>query len=216
MKEKSVVILSGGPDSVTTMYWLLEQGYEVHAITFNYGQKAQIEIEYALKNAKILNIPHKIINISSLNEIYQGVTSLVDSELKITSEFSDQIIVPFRNGIFMAIAVAFAEGIGARKIFYGAHASDQIFYPDCRQEFITSFEKSASLGTGKDFEIRSPYISIRKENILKKAGELGVQLDLTWSCYHNGPIHCGRCESCINRKEAFKQAEIADLTIYEK
>ena len=161
MKDKSVVILSGGPDSVTTMYWSKAQGHDVHAITFDYGHRSKIEIEYAIKNTDKLGIPHKVIDLSSLKEIYQGVTSLIDKEIEITSAFSVPIIVPFRNGIFMAVTVAYAEGIGATKIYYGAHANDEPYYPDCREEFYKAFEKAASLGTEKHYEISSPFSKIK-------------------------------------------------------
>jgi 7-cyano-7-deazaguanine synthase len=197
------------------MFWSNAQGHDVHAITFNYGQKSQIELEYAAKNAEKLNISHKIIDLSSLNEIYQGVTSLIDDEMEITSEFSDPIIVPFRNGIFIAVAVAYAEGIGANKIYYGAHSSDEPFYPDCREEFYKAFEKAANLGTEKRFEISSPFSKVSKADLLIQAEKLGVPLEQTWSCYLNGQVHCGLCESCVNRKKAFKQANIVDPSVYQ-
>jgi 7-cyano-7-deazaguanine synthase len=215
LKDKSVVILSGGPDSVSVLYWSQTQGHDVHAITFDYGQKAKIEIEYASRHARKLDIPHKIIDLNQLKDIYQGVTSLVDNEMEVSSEFTDPIIVPFRNGIFMAVTVAFAEGIGATKIYYGAHASDEPFYPDCRQEFYKAFEQAARLGTEHPFEIQSPFSNITKAELLTEAKTLEVPLKQTWSCYLNGPLHCGKCESCINRKKAFKQANIKDPTMYK-
>jgi 7-cyano-7-deazaguanine synthase len=216
MKEKCVVILSGGPDSVTTLYWAKAQGYDVHSITFDYGQKAKIEIEYARKNAEKLKIPHKIIDLNNLNEIYQGVTSLVDTKIDINSGFSTPIIVPFRNGIFLAVTIAYAEGIETNTILYGAHASDEQYYPDCRKEFYKAFEKAARLGTEKPIKIKAPFSEIPKSSIITKAVDLGVPLELTWSCYLDGPIHCGECESCNNRKQAFKIAKIKDPTRYQK
>jgi 7-cyano-7-deazaguanine synthase len=214
MNKKCVVILSGGPDSVTCLYWAKAEGYDVNAITFDYGQKAKIEIETAKKITNELGIPHKVIDLSNLKEIYEGVTSLVDESMKITSDFSDSIIVPFRNGIFMAVTVAYTIGIEANTIFYGAHADDEPFYPDCRRDFYEAFEKAARLGTDKNIVIYSPFSDIPKSGILKIAVELGVPLELTWSCYLNGPVHCGKCESCNNRKKAFKEANIKDSTIY--
>jgi 7-cyano-7-deazaguanine synthase len=215
MKEKCIVILSGGPDSATVAYWAKTQGFEVSAITFDYGQKAKIEIEYSKNIAKDLDISHKVVDLSILKEIYQGTTSLVDENIEITSEFSLPIIVPFRNGVFLAITVAYADGINANKIFYGAHASDEPYYPDCRKVFYKAFEKAARLGTEKQITINSPFNNIPKSEIIKKAQELGVPLEKTWSCYQNGPIHCGKCESCNNRKQAFKQAKINDPTKYQ-
>ena len=212
--EKAVIILSGGPDSVSVAYWAKAQGYDVSAITFNYGQKAQIEIEKAASIAKELGVDHQVVDLSNLSQIYQGVTSLVDEEIEVSSEFSDPIIVPFRNGVFMAVTVAYADGVGANHIFYGAHSSDEPFYPDCRKEFYEAFQEAARLGTEKDMVIKSPFSGTKKSGLLKEAVKLGVPLDKTWSCYLNGPVHCGKCESCINRKNAFIEAGLDDPTEY--
>jgi len=211
---KAVVILSGGPDSVTVAYWAKAQGYDVTAITFDYGQKAQHEIEVAHEITEILGIEHKIVDLSKLSEIYEGVTSLVDKDIDVTGEFTDPIIVPFRNGVFMAVTVAYADGVGANHIFYGAHGSDEPFYPDCRREFYEAFQKAAQLGTEKPIEISSPFSDVYKSGIIKAAVKLGVPLEKTWSCYLNGPVHCGACESCHNRQKAFREAGIPDLTVY--
>ncbi len=212
--KKALVILSGGPDSVTVAYWAKAQGYRVWSVTFDYGQKASRELKVAEKISEELGINNKIIDLSNISDIYQGVTSLVDDEIEVTSQFSDPIIVPFRNGVFMAVTVAYAVGLGIDEIFYGAHGSDVAFYPDCRKEFYEAFQKSARLGTEKDIIIKSPFSDIRKSDIIKKASELGVPLEKTWSCYLNGPVHCGKCESCNNRKKAFKEAGIPDPTNY--
>lgn len=216
MTEKCVVILSGGPDSVITMYWAKDEGYDVHSVTFDYGQRGKKEIDIAKGFANDLGIPHKILDLSNLSDIYDGVTSLVDMDLNITGEFSDPIIVPFRNGVFMAVTVAYADGIGANSIFYGAHANDEQFYPDCRREFYEAFAEAARLGTEKPIVIKSPFSNTLKSGILIKGIELGVPLEKTWSCYLSGPKHCGKCESCMNRKKAFIEAGILDKTEYER
>ena len=211
---KCVVILSGGPDSVTVAYWAKSRGFDVHTVTFDYGQKAKIEISRAQEIAEALGATHKVIDLSRLSEIYEGVTSLVDEDIEVTEEFSDPIIVPFRNGVFMAVTVAYAVGIGATHIFYGAHASDEPFYPDCRREFYEAFQEAARLGTETEMVIQSPFSDMPKSEIIRKAVELGVPLDRTWSCYLNGPVHCGRCESCNNRRNAFAEAGVQDPTEY--
>ena len=211
---KCAVILSGGPDSVTVAYWAKSRGFDVHAVTFDYGQKAKIEISRAREIAEAIGATHKVIDLSRLSEIYEGVTSLVDEDIEVTEEFSDPIIVPFRNGVFMAVTVAYAVGIGATHIFYGAHASDEPFYPDCRREFYEAFQEAARLGTETEMVIRSPFSDMPKSGIIRKAVELGVPLDRTWSCYLNGPVHCGRCESCNNRRKAFTEAGVPDPTEY--
>ena len=213
-KEKCVVILSGGPDSTTVTYWAKKQGYQTHALTFNYGQIAQKEIEYAVKTAEKLGIPIKVIDISSLKEIYAGVTSLVDEAIPMTTDFSQSIIVPFRNGVFLSIAVAYAASIRASRIFYGAQGSDEPFYPDCRKEFYKAFETAAKLGTEQEIKVESPFSDLLKSDIIKEGVILGVPFQDTWSCYRNELKHCGRCESCVNRKKAFKEAGIPDPTEY--
>ena len=132
-ENKCVVVLSGGPDSSTVAYWAKNEGYDVYALTYKYGQIAEKEVKHAIMIAESLGVPIKVIDLSSLREIFVGVTSLCDENIEMTSTFSQPIIVPFRNAIFLSIAVAYAISIGAAKIFYGAQGSDEPFYPDCRK-----------------------------------------------------------------------------------
>jgi len=213
-REKSVVVFSGGSDSSTVAYWAKDQGYDVYAITYKYGQIGRREITSALKIAKRLGIPIKVVNLSSLREIFKGVTSLVDDKIQMTSTFTQPIIVPFRNAIFLSIAVAYATTIGAAAIFYGAQGSDEPFYPDCRREFYKSFEKAAQLGTESNITIEAPFSNVSKPEVIRLGTKLGVLYQLTWSCYLNETKHCGKCESCMNRKKAFREAGIEDPTEY--
>lgn len=214
MTKKCVVILSGGTDSTTVAYWANDQGYDVHAITFDYGQLAKVEFRHAAKISEKLGIDHLAIDLSELKVIYEGVTSLVDESIPLTSTFTDPIIVPFRNGVFIAVAVAYAASIGSNHIFYGAHASDENSYPDCREEFYKAFEKAAQLGTELPIQIDAPFGNQPKSELLRKGVELGVPYELTWSCYTKSPTHCGECESCNNRKKAFIESGIKDKTKY--
>jgi 7-cyano-7-deazaguanine synthase len=211
---RCIVVLSGGPDSVTAAYLAKARGYEVYAITFDYGQKARLEIGRAAEIAFLLGVPHKVVDLSNLADIYRGVTSLVDEGIDVTPEFTDEIVVPFRNGVFLSVAVAYADSVGADVILYGAHASDELFYPDCRPEFYKAFESAARLGIGREISLTSPFEGVPKSGVIKEAVRLGVPLERTWSCYLRGPIHCGVCESCRNRKKAFREAGIADPTEY--
>jgi 7-cyano-7-deazaguanine synthase len=156
------------------------------------------------------------VDVSSLSDIFTGVTSLCDRNIEMTQTFSDPIIVPFRNAIFLSVAVAYAISIDATKIFYGAHASDEPFYPDCRREFYKAFEKAAKLGTDKEITVEAPFSDLSKSEIVKLGTDLGIPLHLTWSCYLDGLKHCGKCESCANRKKAFKEAGIYDPTEYHE
>jgi 7-cyano-7-deazaguanine synthase len=214
-KKKCVVVLSGGPDSATVAYWAKNQGYIIYPITFNYGQIALKETESARKIAEKLGTTTKTIDLSALKEIFRGVTSLCNTDIPLTAEFSVPIIVPFRNAIFLSVAVAYAVAVGADKIFYGAQGSDEPFYPDCRREFYEAFEKAARLGTCEKITIKAPFSSSKKSDLINEGAKLGVPFDLTWSCYLDRAKHCGKCESCVNRKKAFQKAGVADPTKYE-
>lgn len=213
--KKCVVVLSGGPDSATVAYWAKTQDYEVYPITFNYGQIAVKEIEAAQKIAVEIGTTTKVIDLSALKEIFSNVTSLCNKDIPLTSEFSSPIIVPFRNGIFLSVAVAYAVAVGAGEIFYGAQGSDEPFYPDCRREFYEAFEKAARLGTCQEITIKAPFGSGKKSDLIEEGVKLGVPFELTWSCYKDGEKHCGICESCMNRKKAFKESKMPDHTRYE-
>jgi 7-cyano-7-deazaguanine synthase len=216
LTKKCVVVISGGPDSATVAYWAKKQGYDLNAISFKYGQIATKETKSAKKIAAKLGVPIKVIDLSTLKEVFGEVTSLCNSNIPMTSSFSQPIIVPFRNAIFLSVAVSYAVSIGANKIFYGAQGSDEPFYPDCKREFYKAFETAACIGTGIDLSIESPFSGKPKSETLKAGAELGVPFDLTWSCYFNRLKHCGKCESCVNRKKAFNEGGIRDLTEYEE
>jgi len=214
-KTKCVVVLSGGPDSATVAYWAKAQGYQIYPITFKYGQIAVKETEAAQKVAEKLGTATKIIDLSALKDIFSGATSLVNRDIPLTAEFSAPIIVPFRNAIFLSAAVAYALTVGAKEIFYGAQGSDEPFYPDCRREFYEAFEKAARLGTCEEITILAPFSGGKKSDLIREGAKLGLPFELTWSCYLDGCKHCGKCESCVNRKKAFKEAGVVDPTKYE-
>jgi 7-cyano-7-deazaguanine synthase len=196
-------------------YWAKDRGFDFYLITFDYGQIAKVEIDRARSIAQELGVTHKVVDLSSLKEIYSGVTSLVDSGIQLTKEFSDPIVVPFRNGVFLAVTVAYAASVRADTILYGAHGSDEENYPDCRREFYKAFEEAARLGTETEITIDAPFSGMTKAEMIMRGTELGVPFHLTWSCYRNGLLHCGACESCNNRKKAFLKAGIPDPTEYE-
>lgn len=213
--KKCVVVLSGGPDSATVAYWAKKNGFQLYPITFKYGQIAQKEANCAELIAKKLGTSTKVIDLSNLKDIFGDVTSLCNTNIPLTSNFSQPIIVPFRNAIFLSAAVAYAVTVCAEEIFYGAQGSDEPFYPDCRKEFYEAFEKAARLGTCQDITIQAPFNNIHKSDLIKKGAELGVPFESTWSCYLDGAKHCGLCESCVNRKNAFLKAGVPDPTEYE-
>ena len=214
--KKCIVVLSGGPDSAVVAYWAKKQGYDINCISFKYGQIAEKETNQAKIIAEKLGVPIKVIDMSSLKEIFMGVTSLCDRNIALTPQFSQPIVVPFRNAIFLSIAVSYAAATCASTIFYGAHGSDAKFYPDCREEFYQSLEETAWLGTEKNIHITAPFSSIPKSELIALGVKLGVPFELTWSCYLDKEKHCGKCESCVNRKAAFKEAGVTDPTQYEE
>jgi 7-cyano-7-deazaguanine synthase len=213
--KKCVVVLSGGPDSATVAYWAKKKGYQIYPIIFKYGQIAVKETDAAQKIAEKLDTNTKTIDLSALKDIFSDATSLVNRDIPLTAEFSSPIIVPFRNAIFLSAAVAYAVTVGAKEIFYGAQGSDEPFYPDCRREFYEAFEKAARLGTCEDITISAPFSSSTKSDLIREGVKLGVPFELTWSCYLDGAKHCGKCESCLNRKKAFKEAGVCDTSKYE-
>lgn len=124
--------------------------------------------------------------------------------------------MPFRNAIFLSIAVSYAVAVCADYIFYGAQGSDEPFYPDCREQFYQAFEVAARRGTDKEITILAPSSHLQKSDVIRKGTELGVPFNDTWSCYLDGDMHCGKCESCVNRKKAFAEAGVPDPTIYKE
>jgi len=224
MNKGAVIILSGGIDSATLLYSSLKKGYEVECLTFIYGQKHGREVDSARRVAGRVNAPHKVIDLSPLGEILSG-SALTDADIDIpevpeTAEHYDTLkttIVPNRNAIFLSIAVGRAVSMGSDYVFFGAHNSDRGVYPDCREEFVESFQTSERLATANpDLNILAPFVNMDKADIVKLGTELGVPFRETWSCYKGGVAHCGVCSSCRERKRAFIDAGVPDPTRYER
>ncbi|HDM78668.1 MAG TPA: 7-cyano-7-deazaguanine synthase QueC [Deltaproteobacteria bacterium] len=213
---KAVCLLSGGLDSAVAAAIAKNEGYEIYCLSFNYGQIAAKEIECARSIARALGArEHRIIDVSFLKDLYgSGVTALLDKNMPMPERFEQSVIVPFRNGIFISIAAGYAAIIGADVIFYGAQGDDAKFYPDCRQNFVSAISQAVSSGTESKLTLRNPLGDKTKTEVIKIGAELGVPLELTWSCYLDGDVHCGRCESCRNRKRAFEEAGVKDPTTY--
>jgi 7-cyano-7-deazaguanine synthase len=226
--KRAVVLLSGGIDSTTTLAIAIAEGYEVYALSFDYGQRHQIETEAARRIADSLGAnEHRVAKIDL--RIF-GSSALTD-DIDVPKKRSDTEIangipvtyVPARNTIFLAYALGWAEVIPASDISLGVNAIDYSGYPDCRPEFIEAFETMANLGTkagmeGKHFQIHTPLIKFSKAEIIRKAVELGVDLSLTHSCYDPSPqgLACGQCDSCLLRLKGFREAGIKDPIRYAK
>jgi 7-cyano-7-deazaguanine synthase len=224
--KHAVVLLSGGLDSATTLAIARSQGYETYALSFDYGQRHQRELEAARQLAKSLEAKeHRTVKID--NQIF-GSSALTD-DVEVPKSRSEEEIgtgipvtyVPARNTIFLAHALAWAETIPAGHIFIGANAIDYSGYPDCRPEFIALFETLASIGTkagaeGARVQIHAPLIKLSKSEIVRKAIELKVDLSLTHSCYDPTPDgrSCGKCDSCQLRLKGFREAGVKDPIKY--
>ena len=227
MKKKAVVLLSGGLDSTTALAIAKKEGFDVYALSFDYGQRHRIELERAKKIAKKLGvIDHQIINIDLRQFGGSALTDSIDvpthREEKIVSEEIPVTYVPARNTIFLSLGLAYAEVNNAPHIFLGVNAVDYSGYPDCRPEFIEAFEKLANLATkitveGKEkIKIHTPLIQLTKAKIILKGIELDVDYSLTYSCYkpEKGGKACGICDSCQLRLRGFKEAGLEDPLNY--
>ena len=223
--KKAVIVFSGGIDSVCAVSFLKSK-YELYGITFSYGQKANMEIAAAKSFAKKLGLKeHKIIDIGFMKNLYGDSNVLTSSKRKIPTKFEYSIVVPIRNAVFLSIASAWAFTLNASLVAYGAHTGDTN-YPDCRPKFAKKLENAFNEGEidginsklRKSIEIWSPYRKGLSKSDLLKTGikNLGDSIFKTWSCYSNKKYHCGICESCNNRKIAFKEAQIKDKTKYLK
>jgi 7-cyano-7-deazaguanine synthase len=219
--KKAVVILSGGMDSTTTAYIAKNQGYEVIAVHFNYGQRTEKrELKAYNDICNELNITKKyVIDLDFFTQI--GASALTDKNISVPTTGIEEGVpvtyVPFRNGIFLSIAGAIAEKENVKAMFIGVVEEDSSGYPDCTEEFIKSMQESINLGTKKEtkIEIKTPLIHLKKEDIVKKAIEQNVNLSLTWSCYQNEDKACGICDSCRLRLKGFEKAGFKDPIPYQ-
>jgi len=225
--KKAVVLSSGGIDSTTVMAMAKHEGFEIHSLSFFYGQRHAVELEAAQKVADTLGATkHLVINID-LKKI--GGSSLTDDmdvpkdrDERAMSQKIPVTYVPARNTIFLSFALAWAEVLESSDIFIGVNAIDYSGYPDCRPEYIDAFERMANLATRAGVEgiikikIRTPLIRLTKAQIIKKGINLGVDYSVTHSCYDPSPqgLACGRCDSCFLRKKGFKEAGVDDPTRY--
>lgn len=222
MNKKAVILLSGGLDSVTTLAIAQVEGYECHALSFDYGQRHRAELDAV---SRILNqfdtCSQKVIHLD-LDQI--GGSALTDLSIDVPKSHSSGIpitYVPARNTIFLSLALGWAEVLSADAIFIGVNAVDYSGYPDCRPEYIEAFQSLANLATkqgveGKKIELKTPLIHLSKADIIRKGIELGIDYSMTVSCYSadaKGQA-CGECDSCRLRRLGFAEAQVDDPTIY--
>lgn len=222
--KKAVIVLSGGMDSATALYKAKADGYDVYAISFDYGQRHKRELEFAKKLGKTANVlEHHILNLSNITKLISN-SSLTNKSINVpeghyAADNMKLTVVPNRNMIMYSIAIGYAVNIKAKAIYVGVHAGDHTIYPDCRPEFIEALAVIAKIGnTGfveKGFQIKAPFVNKTKAYIAKLGSKLGVPYELTYSCYNGKKLHCGKCGTCTERIEAFQVAGVTDPTKYE-
>jgi len=217
---KAVIILSGGMDSATLLAKMHHEGNVIQTLTFDYGSKHnEVEIAYAEKLAQHYSIPNQVIELPFINELFKSDLLKSGGEIP-KGHYKDKTmrstVVPFRNGIMLSIAVGYAESIGFETVGIGSHSGDHAIYPDCRSTFISWMRQAAIQGTYAKISIYAPFIQITKSHIVKIGDQLGVLYEKTWSCYKDGAVHCGKCGTCVERKEAFKEAGVKDPTTYKE
>jgi 7-cyano-7-deazaguanine synthase len=214
-----VVLCSGGMDSVAALYWAHRHHVVSAGVSFDYGAKHNHrELPFAAEHAAKLGVRHEVIAMDFVNRLF--ASDLLKSGGEIPEGHYEaanmkQTVVPFRNAIMLSIACGFAESIGAQALVIAAHGGDHAIYPDCREEFMRAMGDAMRLGTYAGIELLRPFIALTKGQIAAEGVRLGVDFARTWSCYKGGPIHCGKCGTCVERREAFAQAGIADPTTYE-
>lgn len=217
MKD-SAIIVSGGMDSITLLY---DKKDEIAlGISFDYGSNHNArEIPFAKMHCERLGIKHIVINLGFMHQYFKS--SLLEGadaipEGNYADENMKSTVVPFRNGIMLSIAIGVAESNNLKKVFIANHGGDHTIYPDCRPEFIKAIDEAATAGTYVKVRIEAPYTNITKTDIARRGAELGINYAETWSCYKGGEKHCGKCGTCVERKEALELAGITDPTEYEE
>lgn len=215
---KVCVLLSGGMDSVTALYEVFGQHEVVACLSFDYGAKHNDrEIPFAKLHAERNGILHQTIPLDFINALFKS------DLLKSGGEIPDghyaeismkQTVVPFRNGIMLAIAAGYAESLDAEGLVIAAHSGDHAIYPDCREPFMQSMATAMREGTYAKIQLLRPFIAMDKTAIAARGVELGIDFAETWSCYKGGEIHCGVCGTCVERREAFMLSNLKDPTVY--
>ena len=209
---KAVLIYSGGLDSTTLLYEYKDS--IALAVSFDYGSKHNArEIAYARENCKRLGIKHLVIPLAFIGQYFKSDLLLSGGEIPEGSYADDNMkstVVPFRNGIMLAIAAGLAESYGLDTVMLANHSGDHAIYPDCRPEFVEGMDKAIQAGTYEGIRVVSPYCDITKRDIALRGKAIGLDYSLTYSCYKGGEKHCGKCGTCVERKEALSGFDPTD------
>ena len=219
---KAIAIVSGGLDSVTLAYFLQAEGYDLHLLSFDYGQRHKKELSFAEKCAKRLEADFDVIDLSGIGKFLKG-SALTDDVPVPDGHYAEPsmaiTVVPNRNAIMLSIAFGIAVAEQSEIVAAGVHAGDHFIYPDCRPVFIKAFDemqRAAVEGFGNSkLKLEAPFMNLGKHQIVHLGNAIGVPYADTWSCYKGGEKHCGTCGTCNERKEAFDLAGVPDPTEYE-
>ncbi len=217
---KVVVIYSGGMDSFTILNKAVHAGHEVLAVSFNYGQRHNKELDYATQVCKELGIIHNVIDITAMQSLMSNSSLMAKSDLAIpeghyAADTMKSTVVPNRNMILIALAIAYAVNENASQVWYGAHSGDHTIYPDCRPEFVEAMAKASLLANFEPVAVVAPYLNGDKIDIIRDGLAMGLDYGKTWTCYNGRALACGKCGSCVERLEAFSENGIADPLQYE-
>lgn len=218
MEKDSIIILSGGMDSVTLLHYRKER--IALAVSFDYGSNHNArEIACAAEQCRLLGIEHIVIPLSFMSRYFkssllEGADSIPEGHYEDSNMKST--VVPFRNGIMLSVACGLAESRGLKHVMMANHGGDHAIYPDCRPEFVKAMSDAMKYGTYEGVTIEADFTDVTKADIARLGHTLGVDYSLTYSCYKGGEKHCGKCGTCVERKEAFAKAGIADPTVYEE
>ncbi|MBT0584800.1 7-cyano-7-deazaguanine synthase QueC [Alteromonas oceanisediminis] len=218
MIKPAVVVYSGGMDSYTVLHKALRSGAPVHAVSFNYGQRHAKELVVAASVCEALGVVHKVVDITSINQLLAGssLTSDIDiPEGHYEEDSMKSTVVPNRNMILLSLAVGYAVSISADKVYYGAHSGDHAIYPDCRPEFVEKMNAVCAIANYDAIEIITPYLNVSKTDILRDGLNMGLDYQHTWTCYNGREKACGVCGACQERLEAFAENKAIDPLIYE-
>ena len=218
-QQRAIVVFSGGMDSATALWWAMREFGDVAAVSFEYGAKHNArELAAAETICNKLAVPQTVIPLDFIGRNFHSSllkTGGAIPEGTYNEENMASTVVPFRNGIMLAAAAGLAEDSGFSAVILGNHTGDHAIYPDCRPEFIDGMAKAIEAGTGGKVKLLSPFCNMTKGEIAALGAKLGVDFSLTWSCYNGREKHCGKCGTCRERREAFREAGLTDPTVYE-
>ena len=216
---KAVVLFSGGLDSTVLVYHLIKEKVDLKLLSIDYGQRHQKEITSSTQIAEYLGLPHFVLSLPSLGQLLGG-SALTDQKIILpkghyAEDSMKTTVVPNRNMILLSLAAGHAISIKFDTVAYAAHAGDHTIYPDCRPEFADSMAHALTLADWNCINLLRPFVNWSKADLVKHGMQMGVPFEKTWSCYAGGKFHCGKCGTCVERKEAFELVGLSDPTQYK-